>query len=95
MAQYSREFRENAVRLCEARGWRVAETARELDMKYQTLHGWVTEARGGVGVLKSRQPQEVETAEEELKRLRRDNKRLAEELEIAKKAAAFFARHQK
>lgn len=95
MTQYSREFRENAVRLCEARGWRVAEVARELEMKYQTLHGWVTEARGGAGVRKTTQREDPETAEEELKRLRRDNKRLAEDLEIAKKAAAFFARYQK
>ncbi len=91
MARYSREFRENAVRLCEQRGWRVAEVARELELKYQTLYKWVSDARGE-GV---RTVQEPETVTDEVKRLRRENQRLAEELEIAKKAAAFFARHQK
>jgi transposase len=88
---YSKEFRENAVRLCEARGWRVAEVARELELKYQTLYHWVNLARGKSG----REVPEAETVEEENRRLRRENRKLAEELEIAKKAAAFFARHQK
>jgi transposase-like protein len=42
-----------------------------------------------------RAAQEPESVTDENKRLRRENERLAEELEIAKKAAAFFARHQK
>jgi transposase len=92
MGQHSKEFRDNAVRLCESRGWRVAEVARELKVKYQTLYGWVAKARG-MGVPK--QERDGETAEEELKRLRRENRFLTEEVEIAKKAAAFFARHQR
>jgi len=88
---YSKEFRKNAVRLCEERGWRVAEVARELELKYQTLYQWVSDARRQ-GV---RGAQEPETIDEENKRLRREVRQLAEELEIAKKAAAFFARHQK
>ena len=91
MARYSREFRKSAVELCESRGWRVAEVARELDVKYQTLYEWVAKARGQ-GVRKAPEP---EATDEEVKRLRSENRRLAEELEIAKKAAAFFARHQR
>jgi transposase len=91
MARYSKEFRENAVRLCEQGGWRVAETARELDVNYKTLYEWVSKARGE-GV---RTVHEDESLSDENRRLRRENQRLAEELEIAKKAAAFFARNQK
>jgi len=92
MVQRSKEFWDNAIELCRERGWRVAEVARELGVKYQTLYGRVQKARSGEGV---RAAQEPESLSDENKRLRRENERLAEELEIAKKAAAFFARHQK
>lgn len=92
MVQRSKEFWDNAIELCRQRGWRVAEVARELGVKYQTLYNRVHKARGSEGV---RAAQEPESLSDENKRLRRENERLAEELEIAKKAAAFFARHQK
>jgi transposase len=91
MVQRSKEFWDNAIELCRERGWRVAEVARELGVKYQTLYARVQKVRGE-GV---RGAQEPESLSDENKRLRRENERLAEELEIAKKAAAFFARHQK
>jgi transposase len=91
MVQRSKEFWDSAIELCRERGWRVAEVARELGVKYQTLYNRVHKARQG-GV---RTAQEPESITDENKRLRRENERLAEELEIAKKAAAFFARHQK
>lgn len=93
MARYTKEFRANAVRMCEGR--RVAEVARELGVKYQTLYQWVFEARGPVSDRAEPTPSEPKSVEEENRDLRRENRRLAEELEIAKKAAAFFARHQK
>jgi transposase len=95
MARYTKEFRENALRLCEARGWRVAEVARELGVKYQTLYDWVLKTRGPVSDRAEATPAPAKSLEEEARDLRRENRRLAEELEIAKKAAAFFARHQK
>jgi transposase len=97
MARYSKEYRENAIRLCESRGGNVAEIARELGLKYQTLYNWCWKARNPDGVSGGGRPREVEleTKDDELKRLRRENKRLEEDLEIAKKAAAFFARHQR
>ena len=87
MGKRSKEFWQAAIEACEGRS--VAEIARELGVPYQTLYNKVHKAR------KAAPPREPEGAGEELKRLRRENQRLAEELEIAKKAAAFFARHQK
>ena len=94
MARYSKEFRENAIRLCESRSWRVAEVARELELKYQTLYNWCWKARNIDRPRSGERPREaeLETKDDELKRLRRENKRLEEDLEIAKKAAAFFAK---
>ena len=87
MGKRSKEFWQAAIEACEGRS--VAEVAREVGVPYQTLYTKVHKAR------KAATPREPESAGEELKRLRRENQRLAEELEIAKKAAAFFARHQK
>jgi len=93
MASYTKEFRANAVRMCEGR--RVADVARELGVKYQTLYDWVLKTRGPVSDQAAASPEAAKSIEEENRDLRRENRRLAEELEIAKKAAAFFARHQK
>src|SRR5262249_31973843 len=46
--RYSKEFKASAVQLCEDRGWRMADVARELGVDYDTLYRWVTEARGRV-----------------------------------------------
>lgn len=90
MARYTMEFRENAVRLCQQR--RVADVARELGVKYQTLYEWVSKAKDAASDGREPAPKSLE---EQNRELQRENRRLAEELEIAKKAAAFFARHQK
>src|SRR2546423_1852591 len=97
MARYSKEYRENAIRLCESRGGHVAEVARELGLKYQTLYNWCWNARNVDRESSGGKPREaeLETKDDELKRLRRENKRLEEDLEILKKAAAFFAKHQR
>ena len=86
--RYSKEFKASAVQLCEDRGWRMADVARELGVDYDTLYRWVTEARGRVPA----RDHGDETKDQELARLRRENKRLETELEFAKKAAAFFAK---
>jgi transposase len=106
MVHRTEEFRKNAVRMCEARDWRVAEVARELGVKYQTLYRWVWNMRGPLGTTTATRPKgskspapkpdgSEETLQEEVVRLRRENRNLVEDIEIAKKAAAFFARHQR
>jgi len=86
---YTAEFKVAAVqRVKEGSGF--AMVARELGMSEQTLRNWVkAEASGqlnGVGA-KPVTPEQME-----LSRLRAENKRLQMELEIAKKAAAYFAK---
>jgi len=77
MGKRSKEFWQAAVEACEGRS--VAEVAREVGVPYQTLYTKVHKAR------KAATPREPESAGEELKRLRRENQRLAEELESQKK----------
>jgi transposase len=65
------------------------ELAREFEPSAQTIMNWVAQAERDAGV---RQDGTTSAEREELRRLRRDNKRLREEREILSKAAAWFAR---
>ena len=63
--------------------------SREFEPTAQTIHNWVRQADLDEG----RRDDGATSAErEELRRLRRDNKRLRQEREILAKAAAWFAR---
>ena len=84
--EYTTEFRTLAVK----DGQNIRDVARELGISHQTLRNWVkahdAETLNGPGT-------KVITPEQmELSRLRAENKRLTMELEITKKAAAYFAR---
>jgi transposase len=64
------------------------ELSREFGPSVQTIRNWVKQADLDEG----RRADGVTSAErEELRRLRRENRRLREEREILKKAAAWFA----
>ena len=65
-----------------------AQTADDLGIGHSTLDRWISERRGRTAAAAAA----GETAEEELKRLRRENLVLREERDILKKATAFFAR---
>ncbi len=84
---YPREFREELIRL--ARSGRTPEAlSKEYEPSAQTVRNWVAQADRDEG----RRDDGLTTAErEELRRLRRENRRLREEREILKKAAAWFA----
>ena len=91
--QFSDEFRAGAVRLVLAEHRSIAKVARELDLSESALRLWVDRTRTDQG--KGR-PGALTTAErEELSRLRKENRILAEERDILKKAAAFFAKQSR
>ena len=88
---YTTEFKREAVRLVTDEGYKVAEAARSLDINANMLGRWVREAREGTDTAfpgKGNQSPE----QEEIRRLRDENKRLRMEKEILKKATAFFAK---
>lgn len=91
--QYSAAFRAQAVRLCEASEKPIADVARELDVEYATLYGWMKKAGKTTRTSDAVQPSEATV--EEVGRLRRELDEVKMERDFLKKAAAFFARMNK
>lgn len=91
--KYTKEFRDEAVRLANVGDKSLTQVSRELGIGHQTLWSWVHQAEVDAG---KGEPAELTTTErEELRVLRREVGRLREEREILKKATAFFAKESK
>lgn len=85
---YPADFREQIVALAQS-GRSIAELAREFEPSEQTIRNWVFQADRDDGKCADI----LSTPErEELRRLRKENRRLRQEREILSKAAAWFAR---
>jgi transposase len=85
---YPPEFRAEAIRLARTSGKPRSQIARELGVTGETLRLWLKQADVDNG---RRSDGLTSDEQEELRRLRRENRILREEREILKKAAAFFA----
>jgi len=87
-SKYPPEFREQMVDLVRS-GRSPESLGREFEPSSQAIRNWVAQADRDEG----RRGDGMSTPErEELSRLRRENRRLRQEREILKKAAAWFAR---
>jgi len=91
---YTKEFREQAVKLVIEQDLTVPEAARRLSMSSQTLSNWVFKARHGklAGMDANRKP--VTDLEAEVSRLKRELAEARMERDILKKATAYFAKAQ-
>jgi transposase len=94
--RYTREFRQKAVRLAAESDKPITEVARDLEVAYNTLHGWMVKARVTGHAARAQQPaRSDETPDQEVRRLRRELEDVTVERDFLKKAAAFFARMNK
>jgi transposase len=83
------QFRRRAVELARQRSKPIAELAKELGISESCLRNWLAQAEVDD---KGSQTRLTSTEKKELVELRRDKRRLELEVEILKRAAAYFAR---
>lgn len=90
--KYTKEFREEAVKLVVQGGLSVLEASRRLSLSSTTLNNWVKAFRAGkLGDVGKGQRPLTEVAME-LAHLRRELAEVKMERDILKKAAAYFAK---
>jgi transposase len=88
---YTKEFKEEAVKLVTEAGLSIPEVGRRLSVGKSTIEYWVRQARkGGLSVNHGKKP--VTAEEMEVARLRREVAELRMERDILKNAAAYFAK---
>ncbi len=90
--RYSKEFREEAVKLVTEEGLSVPEAGRRLSLPPSTIVSWVKRFKAGkLGEIgKTYRP--LTEIEMELAKVKKENAELRMERDILKKAAAYFAR---
>ena len=87
--RFTPEYKDEAVRQVTERGYKVAEVAARLGVSSHSLYKWVRAVRPSKE--EERSEDLVETKKEVL-RLRAELRRVEEERDILKKAAAYFAK---
>mgnify|MGYP006113098867 CR=1 FL=1 len=88
-ANFSDEFKPDAVHQFVERGYPVAEVSRRLGVSTHSLYGWVN---------KLSKPDRSSSDDEqaaEIRRLKSELVRVTEERDILKKATAYFAKDAK
>lgn len=90
--RYSKEFREEAVKLVLDQGLKVPEAARRLDVPKSTISNWVRASREGKLKDIGKNRRQLSDTELELARLKRELAQVKMERDILKKAAAYFAK---
>jgi transposase len=85
---YPEQFKRDAVALVRSSEKSIPRIADELGVSPQSLRNWVKQTQLDAG---ERRDGLTSEEREELRRLRRDVRRLEQERDILKKAAAFFA----
>ena len=88
--QYTKEFKVEAVRLVVEEGRPISEVVRELGIGENLLHRWKKKYEEGK-VEPFPGKGRLIPEDDELRQLRRENKRLRMERDILKKAVAIFS----
>jgi transposase len=86
---FTPEFKAEIVEVCRRGDRTIGQVAKDFDLTETAVREWVRQADLDAGV---RSDGLTSAEREELTRLRRENRRLAEDVEILKRATAFFAK---
>lgn len=85
---FTPEFKADIVERCRRGDRSIGEVARDFDLTETAVREWVKQAEVDAGERAGLSGDE----REELSALRRENRRLREDVEILKRATAFFAK---
>lgn len=86
---FTPEFKAEIVAVCRRGDRTVGQVAKDFDLTETAVRDWVKQAGLDVGT----RSDGLTTAErDELAQLRRENRRLREDVDILKRATAFFAK---
>ena len=88
--QYTDEFRAEAVKQVLERGFTVVDVAARIGIPKHTLYDWVQKAKRAGTPPAGSAPAGTDSAE--MRRLKAELRRVTEERDILKKAAAYFAK---
>jgi transposase len=87
---FTAEFKAGIVELCQRGDRSVGQVAKDFDLTGTAVRDWVRQAGRDSGA--RRDGGLTSTERKELAELRRENRRLREDVEILKRATAFFAK---
>jgi transposase-like protein len=90
--KYTKEFREEAIKLVTEKKLSVPESAKRLSLPPSTLDNWLKKHKEGKLGEIGKDYRPLTEVEIELARVKKENAILKMENEILKKAAAYFAR---
>jgi transposase len=86
---FTPEFKAEIVDLCQRGDRSVGQVSKDFDLTETAVREWVRQAELDAG---TRQDGLTSTERQELAELRRENRRLREDVDILKRATAFFAK---
>ncbi|NGO71335.1 transposase [Streptomyces boncukensis] len=84
---FTPEFKAGIVELCQRGDRSIGQIAKDFDLTETAVRPWFHQAETDAG----QRPGLTSDEKEELTRLRRENQRLREDVEVLKRATAFFA----
>jgi transposase len=85
---FTPEFKADIVERCRAGDRTIGQVARDFDLTETAVRAWVKQTEVDAGERPGLTTEELE----ELRQLRRENRRLREDVEVLKRATAFFAK---
>jgi len=91
MARYTDEFKQEAVKQVTNNNYAIKDVAERLGIHPDSLKTWVSRYKDPQSTNEYAQ---LKTMHDEMKKLKSELKRVTEERDILKKAAAYFARNQ-
>ena len=88
--RYPDEFKIEAVKQVTDRGYPVADVAARIGVSQHSLYEWIKQFS-----LPEAERAEARSQQEEIRRLKSELRRVTEERDILKKAAAYFAKESR